>query len=687
MKYSRKETIDPGFFVGAIKDYDGSPIDVRNQMDVDEFFISLLDTLENQLKELKKHEFLDLCFLGELYQEIVGDRCGHKTTKIDKFLALSLSVENITKIEGGLRNYIKWENLEGDNAYHCEKCDAKVKARKRIAINHLPNYLIITLKRFDFNFETLQKTKLNNYVEFPERLDMTDYTEEFLNNKKMNDISYYKYRLRGVIIHMGTSEYGHYYSIIKKDDEWFIFNDSETKPFDFSQLGNEAFGDAGKGKNAYVLFYEREEFFDGKGKQITNLAIKRRDSERFDTNNFITGVKNEIIDGEYSEYVSTFLGTKEYMTFIKDIKTIDDDLRFKLLIRYFTIYLIRDIRKNQMYDFYDIISTLLDGSFEDCIYLIRNFTDNIIFAELLVENPSEEVQLLVYGLLRKAIGIIEERFKEIVDTSKKTLVVFFDNLIDTVNESIKKRQFALYAVYLIKDMVIKNKISEIINTDSLFSFLQTHFTSEGRFIQKELESFPSEFEQKMVTRFRHSNSLRTIKQTVTLPDEKFVACLSSFTCLFSKLHKHKFDFSRIYRTTKFWTKAIDKISLIREGYQLAEGLLLFAKEDPRAVAMLFKDFELRASNFKTILIIFDSIITVEKTNICDVVFFTLRNFLNSAHCNNYVIRDCVIHSFLRLASRSKLFFNLLNGESFYRNLKRKNEELKDFYYFDSDNVV
>ena len=68
--------------------------------------------------------------------------------------------------------------LEGDNAYFCEKCDNKVKALKRVCLKTLPEVLCITLKRFEFDFETMEKFKLNTYCSFPEVLSLQPYTRE-----------------------------------------------------------------------------------------------------------------------------------------------------------------------------------------------------------------------------------------------------------------------------------------------------------------------------------------------------------------------------------------------------------------------------------------------------------------------------------------------------------------------------
>ena len=39
-------------------------------------------------------------------------------------------------------------------------------------ISRLPDYLVIHLKRFDFNLETLQNEKLNHRLEFSRELDL-----------------------------------------------------------------------------------------------------------------------------------------------------------------------------------------------------------------------------------------------------------------------------------------------------------------------------------------------------------------------------------------------------------------------------------------------------------------------------------------------------------------------------------
>ena len=50
----------------------------------------------------------------------------------------------------------------------------------------LPPVLTLQLKRFDLNYETMQRVKLNDYVEFPIVLNMNPYID---SNKHSENIT------------------------------------------------------------------------------------------------------------------------------------------------------------------------------------------------------------------------------------------------------------------------------------------------------------------------------------------------------------------------------------------------------------------------------------------------------------------------------------------------------------------
>lgn len=51
--------------------------------------------------------------------------------------------------------------------------------------------LFLNLKRFEFNYDTMSKFKINDQCEFPRVLDMRKYTQEFIKRqdllKEMDD--------------------------------------------------------------------------------------------------------------------------------------------------------------------------------------------------------------------------------------------------------------------------------------------------------------------------------------------------------------------------------------------------------------------------------------------------------------------------------------------------------------------
>lgn len=216
-----------------------------------------MDKIEDQLKKTTHEHLVKNHFGGVFCKEIICKGCPHSYEREEPFLAINLEVKNKKHIIEGLNSYVDGETLDGDNAYLCEKCNMKVKATMRTTVKKLPNYLILVLKRFEFDYER-GKLKINEYCEFPMDLDMQPFTyQELHKQKKQHDNSQSpdagelekkntRYSLRGVIIHMGVADSGHYYSLIKDhkggDDRWLEFNDRNITNFSINKLPDVAFG-------------------------------------------------------------------------------------------------------------------------------------------------------------------------------------------------------------------------------------------------------------------------------------------------------------------------------------------------------------------------------------------------------------------------------------------------------------
>lgn len=85
-------------------------------------------------------------------------------------------MKNKYSIKESLVSFVEGEMLEGDNAYYCEKCEKKINTLKRCCLKRMPNVLILVLKRFEFDFDTMTKIKVNEYCEFPTELNMKEFS-------------------------------------------------------------------------------------------------------------------------------------------------------------------------------------------------------------------------------------------------------------------------------------------------------------------------------------------------------------------------------------------------------------------------------------------------------------------------------------------------------------------------------
>jgi ubiquitin C-terminal hydrolase len=96
----------------------------------------------------------------------------------EPFFSVQLDIKNKKCIEEALDFYIKPDILEGDNKYYCERYDQKINVHKRSFLSKTNNTLIINLKRFEFDYNTFRRYKVNDYCEFPMNLNIWQWTAE-----------------------------------------------------------------------------------------------------------------------------------------------------------------------------------------------------------------------------------------------------------------------------------------------------------------------------------------------------------------------------------------------------------------------------------------------------------------------------------------------------------------------------
>lgn len=129
-----------------------------------------------------------------------------------------------------------------------------------------------------------------------ENNDENNNNSEEKQKNKLMESEYYNYNLRGIVIHQGTSESGHYYSLVKDRESWMEVNDRAVRQIDEAEISHIAFGgdekvgdnEFGKvidkkNRNAYLLFYQRDRYYDEEGKRTQSLIDQEKISNKSDT--------------------------------------------------------------------------------------------------------------------------------------------------------------------------------------------------------------------------------------------------------------------------------------------------------------------------------------------------------------------------------------------------------------------
>ncbi|CDW77585.1 ubiquitin carboxyl-terminal hydrolase 12-like [Stylonychia lemnae] len=283
--------------------------EMNQQHDVNEFFLVLSDTLEQQMRDTPVNGTYSNLFEGITENVIECMNVDYESTRKDTFNCLQLSMTDCETIEQSILKYVEAEELTGDNQYDAEKF-GKQDARKYIRFRKLPPVLQIQVNRFTYDIEQDQMAKINAQLRFHETLDLDSLLPKEVN---MSQFAYSQiasdqevknlYHLHSILIHRGTLGAGHYYAFIRPslDDKWFEFNDSKVEPIlqstalSIGSGGNESVFEFKDGSiyerqrsnntSAYMLVYirdcDREEIMA----EIPIDQIPAHLKERFDEEN------------------------------------------------------------------------------------------------------------------------------------------------------------------------------------------------------------------------------------------------------------------------------------------------------------------------------------------------------------------------------------------------------------------
>ncbi|XP_014675692.1 PREDICTED: ubiquitin carboxyl-terminal hydrolase 47-like [Priapulus caudatus] len=151
------------------------------QHDVQELCRVMFDALETNFKNTDQADLINQLYQGQLKDYVRCLDCGSESARTDAFLDIPLTIRpfgatTVFKSVGeALQAFVEPETLDGTNQYFCEQCNKKCDAHKGLEFVKYPYMLTLQLKRFDFDYSTMHRIKLNEKVTFPEILNLNKY--------------------------------------------------------------------------------------------------------------------------------------------------------------------------------------------------------------------------------------------------------------------------------------------------------------------------------------------------------------------------------------------------------------------------------------------------------------------------------------------------------------------------------
>ena len=573
LKYYESQFYNPKTFCA---NFDGQVLDIHEQMDADEFYSRLIDKLEEYVKDNTEYKDLFKAMFGGLnVDELLFKECGHKRENEFFFNSIQLQVSGKRSLEESLSSYVKGEMMEGNNSIFCEECKKKIPALKRQSIKYLPNKLVLVLKRFEFDYDNMVKYKLNDYFEFPNELDMFPYTQEYMNN---NSIKKQKmYDLNGVVIHVGTSESGHYYSLIKdpsskEEDTWYEFNDTNVKPFDIDNLARDAFGGTeeifnretkkkevvDKNENAYILIYTKRDCeetphfvskIDKEGKAPQDImdfinnemyqywVLKNISSDKYQKfiiellkNDFCHHMKNiKFRNDNFDIAIDTYstLPKRHFSQITSNISSFDNENEtigntplndlFIFGTVYFFNIIIRCKEKRNIPEYCDIIKLYLNQNVNNSIWLIEEFSNQQAIQEYLIDCANSQIQKTIVGIIYCALLCISK-------TNNDSIIFrLMNTLITTIKEKVNicNLEYVYNVLYRIISLHYNDKVNiyldylKEIKFNEYISFYFKHNKKINPEYSFVLKEIPNVNKHSLLTEKQHSKYVTEEETKVT----------------------------------------------------------------------------------------------------------------------------------------------------------------------------
>jgi ubiquitin C-terminal hydrolase len=173
--------VAPLDLIKSLRLFDDHPINCNLQQDANEFYSLFMDLLSRLFKSNANCDFITHTFTGSLMCHIrsLEQQFPFERNVEEQFIMIMLDIKHNRNLKDALTHFVKEEVLDREDKYFADEYDKRLRAAKQYEFKTLPNCLVLTLNRFEFDVTSMTRRKLNSHFEFPEKLDLS-----FLKSKE-----------------------------------------------------------------------------------------------------------------------------------------------------------------------------------------------------------------------------------------------------------------------------------------------------------------------------------------------------------------------------------------------------------------------------------------------------------------------------------------------------------------------
>lgn len=135
----------------------------------------LFDVIERSLQNTSQTNLIRNLYRGTMANKIICLNCQSRSDIFDsrktllkqlflgvsereeEFFDIQVIVKGFKSLEQSLQSFVTFEILTGENKYQCDNCQTKSDAQKGVIFRELPEILIFSLTRFEYDWENVMR--------------------------------------------------------------------------------------------------------------------------------------------------------------------------------------------------------------------------------------------------------------------------------------------------------------------------------------------------------------------------------------------------------------------------------------------------------------------------------------------------------------------------------------------------